>query len=96
MKISLVTIAALLPLQLPTISEAIKKPYVETYWESWIPSVCPYILSTNKKTLKELALALVSTTRLKSVSIFQDYPDDFGAYLKDVPVTPPGSCTGVN
>jgi len=60
---ALVTIAALLHLQLPTISEAIKKPYVETYWESWISG---------------------------------DYPDDFGAFLKDVPVGPPGSCTGAN
>jgi len=45
------------------VSKAINKPYVETYWESWIPS---------------------------------DYPDDFGAFLKDVPVGPPGSCAGAN
>lgn len=45
------------------VSKAINTPYVETYWESWIPS---------------------------------DYPDDFGAFLKDVPVGPPGSCAGAN
>ena len=45
---ALVTIAGLLHLQLPTISEAIKKPYVETYWESWIPGVSPQICSTKK------------------------------------------------
>jgi len=62
-KIALAAVGALLLLQLPTKSEAVKKPYVETYWESWIPA---------------------------------DYPDDFGAFLKDVPVGPPGSCTGAN
>ena len=43
---ALVTISVLFHLQLPT--EAIKKPYVETYWESWIPGVRPKILSTRK------------------------------------------------
>merc|ERR1719384_1261785 len=60
---ALVTISLLNSLLNLTAVEAIKKPYVETYWESWIPA---------------------------------DYPDDFGAFLKDVPVGPPGSCTGAN
>jgi len=59
---ALVPITVLLFIHLPTI-QAIKKPYVETYWESWIPG---------------------------------DYPEDFGAFLKDVPVGPPGSCAGAN
>jgi len=59
---ALVAITAFLHIHLPTI-QAIKKPYVETYWESWIP---------------------------------KDYPEDFGAFLKDIPVGPPGSCAGAN
>ena len=40
---ALVTIAGLVHF-----SEAIKKPYVETYWESWIPGVSPQICPTKK------------------------------------------------
>ena len=93
-KIALAAVGALLLLQLPTKSEAVKKPYVETYWESWIPAVSPNF--SEPRTLKELARTPVPAARLKSTSISQDYPDDFGAFLKDVPVGPPGSCTGVN
>ena len=35
---ALVTISTISLLNLTAV-EAIKKPYVETYWESWIPSV---------------------------------------------------------
>ena len=49
---ALVTVAILFHLQLPT--EAIKKPYVETYWESWIPGVSPKFFQL-EKTLMKLA-----------------------------------------
>jgi len=42
----------------------VKKPYVESYWESW--------------------------------DAWEHYPGDFGAFLKDIPASPPGSCKGVN
>ena len=35
---ALVTLSTISLLNLTAV-EAIKKPYVETYWESWIPSV---------------------------------------------------------
>ena len=44
---ALVAITAFLHIHLPTI-QAIKKPYVETYWESWIPKVSLQILSMKK------------------------------------------------
>ena len=57
----------------------------------------------NQKHLKVFNDALAEDLKKKSIvsfpsiaSISQDYPNDFGAFLKNVPVGPPGSCTGVN
>ena len=57
----------------------------------------------NQKNLKVFNDALAEDLKKKSIvsfpsiaSISQDYPNDFGAFLKNVPVGPPGSCTGVN
>ena len=100
---ALVTLSTISLLNLTPV-EAIKKPYVETYWESWIPSVS---LNFELKTVSNNTMVATvfqqamgqeytsdnSSPHLKTFA--QEYPDDFAAFLKDVPVGPPGSCAGV-
>ena len=58
---ALVTISLLNSLLNLTAVEAIKKPYVETYWESWIPSVSfKFELKTvSNNTIPHLTLKLL-------------------------------------